>query len=268
MPVKEWGIPTLLEAPDPEGAAALCRQLGFGFIELNMNLPQYQRWDAPLLQSVADRYQVYFTVHLDEKLDLCDFNPRVAQAYLDTLLETISFARRLQVPVLNMHLSEGVHFTLPGKKAYLYEMYREHFLGRLTEAIARCEESAEGEVSICLENTGNFNKPFLQEALELFLQSPLFGLTFDIGHNHSAGDVDRPFFLSHKDKLRHFHIHDAVGGKNHLPLGTGEIDLPGHLALAAEGNCRAVLEVKTMRALGDSVEWLRREGFLERNQMV
>ena len=116
--------------------------------------------------------------------------------------------------------------------------------------------------------TGNFDKPFLQEALELFLQSPLFGLTFDIGHNHSVGDVDRPFFLSHKDKLRHFHIHDAVGGKNHLPLGTGEIDLPGHLALAAEGNCRAVLEVKTMRALGDSVEWLRREGFLERNQMV
>ena len=268
MPIKEWGIPTLLEAPGPEGAAALCRQLGFGFIELNMNMPQYQRWDVPLLQSVADRYQVYFTVHLDEKLDLCDFNPLVAQAYLDTLLETISFARRLQVPVLNMHLSEGVHFTLPGKKAYLYEMYREHFLGRLTEAIARCEEAAEGAVSICLENTGNFDKPFLQEALELFLQSPLFGLTFDIGHNHSAGDVDRPFFLSHKDKLRHFHIHDAVGGKNHLPLGTGEIDLPGHLALAAEGNCRAVLEVKTMRALGDSVEWLRREGFLERNQMV
>ena len=90
-----------------------------------MNLPQYQRWDVPLLQSVADRYQVYFTVHLDEKLDLCDFNPLVAQAYLDTLLETISFARRLHVPVLNMHLSEGVYFTLPGKKAYLYEMYRE-----------------------------------------------------------------------------------------------------------------------------------------------
>ena len=58
MPVKEWGIPTLLEAADPESAAALCRYLGFGFVELNMNLPQYQQWDMPLLQSVADRYQV------------------------------------------------------------------------------------------------------------------------------------------------------------------------------------------------------------------
>ena len=264
MPVKEWGIPTLLEAADPESAAALCRHLGFGFVELNMNLPQYQQWDMPLLQSVADRYQVYFTIHLDEKLDLCDFNPLVAQACLDTLLKTISFARKLHIPVLNMHLSEGVHFTLPGKKAYLYEMYREHFQGRLAEAIARCEEAAEGAVSICLENTGNFNKPFLQEALELFLQSTLFGLTFDIGHNHSAGDVDRPFFLAHKDRLHHFHIHDAIGGKNHLPLGTGEIDLPWHLALAAERDCRAVLEVKTAQALADSAAWLHREDFLER----
>ena len=264
MPVKEWGIPTLLEAADPESAAALCRHLGFGFVELNMNLPQYQQWDMPLLQSVADRYQIYFTIHLDEKLDLCDFNPLVAQAYLDTLLNTISFARKLHIPILNMHLSEGVHFTLPGKKAYLYEMYREHFQGRLAEAIARCEEAAEGAVSICLENTGNFNKPFLQEALELFLQSTLFGLTFDIGHNHSAGDVDRPFFLAHKDRLHHFHIHHAIGGKNHLPLGTGEIDLPWHLALAAERDCRAVLEVKTAQALADSAAWLHREDFLER----
>ena len=127
-----------------------------------------------------------------------------------------------------------------------------------------CEEAAEGAVSICLENTGNFNKPFLQEALELFLQSPLFGLTFDIGHNHSAEDVDRPFFLAHKERLHHFHIHDAIGGKNHLPLGTGEIDLPWHLALAAERDCRAVLEVKTAQALADSAAWLHREGFLDR----
>ena len=264
MPVKEWGIPTLLEAADPESAAALCRHLGFGFVELNMKMPQYQQWDMPLLQSVADRYQIYFTIHLDEKLDLCDFNPLVAQAYLDTLLNTISFARKLHIPILNMHLSEGVHFPLPGKKAYLYEMYREHFQGRLAEAIARCEEAAEGAVSICLENTGNFNKPFLQEALELFLQSTLFGLTFDIGHNHSAGDVDRPFFLAHKDRLHHFHIHDAIGGKNQLPLGKGEIDLPWHLALAAERDCRAVLEVKTAQALADSAAWLHREDFLER----
>lgn len=264
MRIKEWGIPTLLEADDPESAAALCRHFGFDFIELNMNLPVYQQWDIPLLQSVADRYQVYFTIHLDERMDLCDFNPRVAAAYLDTLLETIKFARQLHAPILNMHLAEGVYFTLPGKKAYLYEMYKGHFLSRLQEAISRCEEAAEGEVIICVENTGNFGKHLVQEALGLFLQSPLFALTFDIGHSHSAGDADKPFILAHKRQLRHFHIHDAIGGKNHLPLGTGEIDLPWHFTLAAEQGCRAVLEVKTAQALKESVAWLQEQGFWER----
>lgn len=264
MQIREWGIPTLLEASGPESAAALCRHLGFDFIELNMNLPQYQQWDMLLLESVADRYQVYFTVHLDENLDLCDFNPRVAAAYLDTLLEAIATARRLHVPVLNMHLAEGVYFTLPDRKAYLYELHREHFFGRLRAAIARCEDAAEGELTICIENTGNFGKQLVQEALGLFLESPLFGLTFDIGHSHSAGNVDKPFMLGHRDRLRHFHIHDALGRKNHLPLGTGEIDLPWHLALAAEQGCRAVLEVKTMESLEKSAVWLREQGFLGR----
>lgn len=263
MQIKEWGIPTLLEAPAPLEAAALCRRLGFSFVEINMNLPQYQPLDPHALREAGEKYGVGFTIHLDERMDLCDFNPRIADAYLDTLLETIAIARKLRIPVLNLHLSEGVYFTLPGKKAYLYEMYPTHFLGRLQKAISRCEEAAEGALSICLENTGNFDKPFLQQALELFLKSPLFGLTFDIGHNHSAAGADRPFILAHKDKLRHFHIHDALGKKNHLPLGTGEIDLPAHLSLAAERNCRAVLEVKTIESLEKSAAWLRGQGIGE-----
>lgn len=259
MSIKAWGMPTLLEAPGPMEAAALCRRLGLDFVELNMNLPQYQRWELSELQEAGERYGVGFTIHLDENLDLCDFNPRIADAYLDTLLEAIGAARKLHMPVLNMHLTQGVYFTLPGKRVYLYELYREHFLGRVKDAISRCEEAAEGQVSICIENTNVFALPFLQEALELFLQSSLFGLTFDIGHNHSAGNVDRPFILEHKNRLQHFHIHDAVGGKNHLPLGTGEIDLPWHLALAAEHDCRAVIEVKTVQALEQSVAWLREQ---------
>ena len=254
----EWGIPTLLEADDPESAAALCRHLGFQFVELNMNLPEYQHWNIPLLRSVAERYQIYFTIHLDENLDVCSFNPRVAEAYLQTMLEAIKVAGETGAPILNMHLLPGVYFTLPGEKVYLYQLYREGFLERLREVIVRCEEAAYGGLTICIENTGNFAMPFLQEALELFLQSPLFGLTFDIGHNHSAKDVDRPFLLQQEKRLRHFHIHDALGGNNHLALGTGELDLPYYFDLAEKHHCRAVLEVKTVQALSDSVQWLRK----------
>lgn len=258
----DWGIPTLIEAPGAEESARLCRKLGFSFVELNMNLPEYQRMDVSLLRAVSQRYGVYFTVHLDENMDVCDFNPRVAEAYMQTMLDTISAARKLGVPVLNMHLSKGVYFTLPDKKVYLYDINREHFWGRIREFIARCEDAAGGEVTLCIENTGTYALPFLREALEMFLQSPLFGLTFDIGHDHSAGGVDKPLILQHQDRLRHFHIHDALGKKNHMKLGTGELDLEWYISLAERNNCRAVLEVKTARALRESAEWLRELGYI------
>ena len=37
-----FGIPTLIELKSTEACAALCRELGLDFVELNMNLPEYQ----------------------------------------------------------------------------------------------------------------------------------------------------------------------------------------------------------------------------------
>ena len=36
------GMPTLIELPDIEDCARLCRELGLQFVELSMCLPQYQ----------------------------------------------------------------------------------------------------------------------------------------------------------------------------------------------------------------------------------
>lgn len=258
----DWGIPTLIEASGPEESARLCSELGFSFVELNMNLPEYQQMDVGLLRAVSQRYGVYFTVHLDENMDVCDFNPRVANAYTQTMLDTIHAAGELGVPVLNMHLAKGVYFTLPDKKVYLHDISREHFLGKIREFIARCEDAAGGEVTVCIENTGTYSLPFLREAVELFMQSPLFGLTFDIGHDHSAGGVDKPLILQHQDRLKHFHIHDALGKSNHMKPGTGELDFEWYISLARRNNCRAVLEVKTAQALRESAVWLRERQYI------
>ena len=42
--------------------------------------------------------------------------------------------------------------------------------------------------------------------------------------------------------------------KNHLPLGTGEINISEKFSLAREHNCRIVLETKTIAGLKQSVE--------------
>ena len=56
------------------------------------------------------------------------------------------------------------------------------------------------------------------------------------------------------------HMHDALGKKNHLALGTGELELDKYLSLAEDQKCRVVLETKTIEGLKQSVNWMRQKG--------
>ena len=177
----EWGIPTLIEAPSPEESAALCSEMGFDFVELSMDLPDYQSFDIPRLRRVAEKYGIYYTIHLEGLMDLCCFNPRVADAYLQTLMDTIQAAKQLGVPNLNMHFSRGNYFTLPEQKVYLYERYNDHFRARIANAIVKCESVAKDtDLKICIENTSGFTLDYLRKGLEMYLQSSLFCLTYAI----------------------------------------------------------------------------------------
>jgi len=99
--------------------------------------------------------------------------------------------------------------------------------------------------------------PFQKDGIELLLESKVFSLTWDIGHSHSAEKLDESYILSKSERLKHFHIHDAIGKRNHLTLGTGEIDLNSKIELAIKNDCRCVVETKTVEALRKSIGWLR-----------
>jgi len=128
-----FGMPTLIDVPSPEECCALCRSLGLDFVELNMNLPHYQpgTLDVDRLLAAAETHGVYYTLHLDENLNPCDFNPLVAKAYTETALRALDIARRLHAPVVTMHLSLGVFFTLPGRRVYLFDTYKDQYRANL-----------------------------------------------------------------------------------------------------------------------------------------
>lgn len=255
----EFGMPTLIEAAELEPCAALCRQLGLDFIELNMNMPQYQLdvFDERRAAEIAEKHGIYYTLHLDENLNVCDFNPYIAKAYTRTVMESIALAKRLRMPVLNMHMHSGVYFTLPERRVHLFEAYKDRYLSDMLAFRDACEEAiGDSDVKICIENCDGFNS-FQREAIELLLASKAFALTFDVGHNHGCGGTDEAFILAHAERLHHMHLHDALGKKNHLALGTGEMDIGKYLRLAQEQSCRVVLETKTIAGLGASVRWVR-----------
>ena len=259
-----FGMPTLLETRTLEECVALCKQLGLSFIELNMNLPLYQlsQLDPVRLQKIAKQAGIFYTIHLDENLNVSDFNPYVADSYRRTVKETIELAKKLQIPVLTMHLSRGVYFTLPERKVYLFDQYREEYIKSMREFRFLCEQAiGQTGIKIGLENCDGF-PAFQREAIDLLLSSPVFALTQRSTVNHSCGGLDEAFIRQNRDHLCHMHMHDAAGHRDHLALGTGELDLPFYLQLAGEHNCRVVLETKTIAALKQSVEWLRNRHFL------
>jgi sugar phosphate isomerase/epimerase len=261
----DFGMPTLIESNGIEESVKLCKELGLDFIELNMNLPQYQIETINIEQfkSISKNENIYFTVHLDENLNVCDFNSNIANAYIKTVLSAIDIAKQLNMPVLNMHMPNGVYFTLPTEKVFLFERYKDIYLKKLSMFRDLCEKAiGDSKIKICIENCSGY-KEFTMEGIELLLESNVFALTFDIGHSHVVNGIDEPFINKHIDRLYHMHVHDANSRQNHLPLGTGEINIRERVALARELKCRVVLETKTIEGLKQSVERLTKEELLD-----
>ncbi len=272
-----FGMPTLIENRTLEDNVELCRSLGLKFIELNMNFPEYQVDQLERTEDLirlAEKAGIYYTVHLDENLNIADFNRLVSEAYLETVKRSIGVARKLlplrdrygdrsQPLLLNMHMNHGIHITLPDRKVQMYDRDFDTYMRSFERFRTLCEQwIGDGDIRIAVENTDGF-RGYEKKAVEYLLRSPVFGLTWDIGHSKATGEKDVPFLLEHSEQLIHFHIHDGTENPpgNHLALGDGEIDLAERLRLAERRNARCVLETKTVEALKKSVEGLRHHPF-------
>ncbi len=269
----QFGMPTLIENHTLEENVSLCSNLGLNFIELNMNFPEYQVQcleKTDYLIKLAKKAGIYYTIHLDENLNIADFNHLVSEAYLETVRRSVDVTKKLlslrdlygnssQPLTLNMHMHHGIFITLPDRKVQMYDRDFDAYMNSFSFFRSKCEEwIGNSEVMIVVENTDGFRE-YEKKVIEYLLESPKFGLTWDIGHSKATGEKDVPFIMQHKEKLMHFHIHDGseVPPKNHLALGDGEIDLKERLRLAEERNARCVLETKTIEALNKSVAWLK-----------
>ncbi len=267
------GMPTLIENSDLRENITLCKELGLDFIELNMNFPEYQidrleDWEE--FYDAADDAQIFYTIHLDENMNIADFNPLVREAYLETVRRAIEVAKHF-VPLkdkygdkkhsltINMHMHHGIFITLPDRKVQMYDRDFDTYMQAFEVFRNKCEEwIGDSDIQIAIENTDGF-KEYEKRAIEYLLESRCFALTWDIGHSKATGEVDVPYILEHKNALKHFHIHDGNENppKNHLALGDGEIDIEARFDLASKCGATVVIETKTIEALRRSEEYIR-----------
>ncbi len=263
----KYGLPTLVECLDLEHCASIAAELGIDFVEINMSFPQYQPHMLSVTEAkrIAEKYGVFYTIHADELLNPFDFNPVVCDAYFEVMKNTIQFAKALSIPVINMHLQRGVYVTLPDKVILLTDVYSKQYIALVKNFISLCEkEIGDSGLTIAIENidTNAFTKSQI-EALPLFMNSPVFALTLDTGHDICLDGKDRHVFEKYPEKLRHMHLHDCGTDKHpHLALGTGIVDVSKSLSLLAKnGTC--VIEVKTIAGLKESVQYLKEHELLK-----
>lgn len=254
------GMPTLVEFNDIEENFLLCSKLGLEFVELNMNLPSCnpESLKHTDILEFKRRYGIDFSIHLPEEIDLSSFHASIRKGHIQRCMEAIDWAYRSEIGVLNMHINQGIYFTLPDQKVWIYEKNKQLFQQNLHMACSELYQYASSRgVKICIENTGNFHIPFVKEALLELSSLDGFHLTWDVGHDAKAGFMEEPLFYYHHNRIKHMHLHDYNGKSDHQTLYTGCVPINSRLDLAKEKGICVVVEVKTADALQVSISNIR-----------
>ena len=260
----KYGMPSLIEFRTIEEHARFCSENGLDFYEINLAFPWFQsdKIDADDLLRIKKKYGIDYTVHFHDEINPFDFCPEMRAGCLRNVEYVIGLARRIGAKRINMHLLNGTYSAVKGEKIYAYGLCEDEYLTYVKEFIALVESEMKGmDCIFCIENTSGY-RFYHKHAVELMLSSPVFGLTFDIGHNYKASEDDESFILSHADRLRHFHIHDVTAKSNHVALGTGVLDVDRYLEMAKEYDCPVVIEVKESSSLRDSLDYMKKRGLV------
>ncbi|MBP1989812.1 sugar phosphate isomerase/epimerase family protein [Paenibacillus eucommiae] len=254
------GMPSLIEFKSLEQNVRLCHELNLDFIELNMNLPicMPENLDVKALRKIKKEYGIQFTVHLPEELDVSSFHPSIRKGHLERCKEIMEWASLADIRTLNMHLNNGIYFTLPHQKVWINEQYQTEFKQMLYQSYEKIYSFAESkEIDLCIENTGNFHIPFITSALEMLESFENFCLTWDVGHDAKANYEEEAIMMKFEKNIKHMHLHDYNGKSDHQALYSGIVPINERLHFATKHNLKVVIEVKTSESLKESVKQIR-----------
>ncbi len=116
-----FGMPTLIELEGIKDNVRLANELNLDFIEINLNLPEYQPYniDISYYDSLQKSNDIFYTLHLPEDFDASIFNDDIRESHMKVLKQSIKIARKLKIPIINFHMNLG-YILLCQIKRYSY----------------------------------------------------------------------------------------------------------------------------------------------------
>ena len=245
----KYGMPTLVKFNSIEDNVNFAKENNLDFIELNMDLPYCLNIDN------LKKYDFEFTMHISEEINVASLNSNLRANYLNEAIRQIKLGIKNNISKFNIHIDSGVYFTLPNGKFFLNEKYIEIYKEHLNESCKVLNELAKNNnIDINFENTKIHD--FVELAVEIISSYDALGFTLDIGHNEKNNNKAYPLFMN-TNKIRHIHMHDFDGKKDHLTIGKGIVDFKKYEDILEKNY--VVIEVKEKEELIESIKKISSE---------
>ena len=100
------------------------------------------------------------------------------------------------------------------------------------------------------------------KAIEIISNYNNLFFTLDLGHNIRYGNIAKEMFLKYDDRIKHIHLHDFNGSKDHQELFTGILNIKEELDFCKSKNIDVLIEVKRKEELVNSVNKLHKFDYM------
>ena len=248
------GMPILFEYNSIEENINLAKELNLDFIELNLNFGycRYELEHNKQLKNKLNEAALETTIHFYDEADMASYE-EVFEGYFKLLKKYLKYTKGLNTKLLNVHLNEGPVVTISGEKNYIYDKEFDKYIEYLIKNLRKIEkECNKYNIKLVIENITI--PPYLEKTYKRLIQEG-FNFNYDIGHDHTSGDVLKRIMEENEMKFLEFHVHDSTKTKCHLELGLGELDINYYTSIAKDSY--VVLEVKSSADLINSVKKIK-----------
>jgi sugar phosphate isomerase/epimerase len=229
-----------------------------------MELGSYTLWppeiDAPgrkHIRSLAAAHEIDLSIHfIHRAVAPASHNPERRALHRNELEQTIEIANDIGAGVVVVHPGPiDCPGVAPNKAPEsVRQEALENLRGFLEETAPKAEEAG---VIICVENMHHNPGQVIQKYTDLLnlveaVSSPAVQITLDVGHADRADGITDAL-ETFAPYLRHIHMHDSNGVRDHLEIGQGRLDFSQWIDKWRDYPFMMVLESRNESDLHNSV---------------
>ncbi|MGM0712868.1 sugar phosphate isomerase/epimerase family protein [Brevibacillus parabrevis] len=211
---------TLMWSYPVEAAILIARQYGFAGMEVWAEHVWFHKSNPREIQQAAKRVGMKLTLHAASwDLNLCSLNSGIRKQSVEEIKRSLALAGEIGAKSVTIHPGR---VTLTHKNREWHEAVLIESLNELAQEAVRLGrvlsiEHIEPLPKELIVTPGDLNR------LRAALNYPT-AATLDIAHVPLTCSL--PQFLGELEGVDKIHVSDATATKLHMPLGTGDIDLP------------------------------------------